>query len=92
MLKNFFILNKKLNQEKKNLMRENQNLKRNNWNDNLKIAKAKILARKTIKKLDEIQNIDRKGIREESKRKERNMMISDLRKDNIEIIKELTKK
>ncbi len=90
MFANFFKQNKKLEKEKNNLLKENQKLRKMNWNNNLKITKAKILATKTIKKLDEIQNIDRKGIREESKRKERNVLISDLKENYSEIIKQLT--
>ena len=87
MLTNFFKQNKQLENEKNKLIRENQNLKKANWNNNLKITKMKILATNTIKKLEEIQNIDRKGIREESKRKERNVLISDLKEEYSEIIK-----
>lgn len=90
MFANFFKQNKKLEKERNNLLKENQKLRKINWNTNLKITKAKILATKTIKKLDEIQNIDRKGIREESKRKERNVLISDLKENYSEIIKQLT--
>ena len=89
MLKNFFGENKKLKKEQKRLLRENQNLKKTNWNNSLKIAKAQILARKTLKRLEELQNIDRKGTREESKRKERNILISNLKKENIEMINQL---
>ena len=90
MFANFFRQNKKLEKEKNNLLKENQKLRKMNWNNNLKITKVKILATKTIKKLDEIQNIDRKGIREESKRKERNVLICDLKENYSEIIKQLT--
>ena len=87
MLTNFFKQNKQLKKEKNKLLKENQNLKKINWNNNLKITKMKILVTNTIKKLEEIQNIDRKGIREESKRKERNAVISDLKEEYSEIIK-----
>ena len=90
MFANFFKQNKKLEKERNNLLKENQKLRKINWNNNLKITKAKILATKTIKKLDEIQNIDRKGIREESKRKERNVLICDWKENYSEIIKQLT--
>lgn len=90
MFANFFKQNKKLEKERNNLLKENQKLRKINWNNNLKITKAKILATKTIKELDEIQNIDRKGIREESKRKERNVLICDLKENYSEIIKQLT--
>lgn len=89
MFKNFFKENKQLKKEEKRLLRENQKLKKVNWNNNLKIAKAQMLARKTLKKLEELQNIDRKGTREESKRKERNILISSLKNENIEIINQL---
>ena len=90
MFANFFKQNKKLEKERNNLLKENQKLRKINWNNNLKITKVKILATKTIKKLDEIQNIDRKGIREESKRKERNVLICDLKENYSEIIRQLT--
>lgn len=90
MFKKFFMKNEELRKEKKRLIRENQNLKKINWNNNIKITKAKILANKTINKLEEIQKIDRKGTREENKRKERNILISNLKKENFEIIKQLT--
>lgn len=90
MFKKFFMKNEELRKEKKRLIRENQNLKKMNWNNNIKITKAKILANKTINKLEEIQKIDRKGTREENKRKERNILISNLKKENFEIIKQLT--
>ena len=89
MFRNFFKENKQLKKEEKRLLRENQNLKKANWNNNLKIAKAQMLARKTLRKLEELQNIDRKGTREESKRKERNILISNLKNENIEIITQL---
>ena len=90
MLANFFKQNKELKKEKNKLLKENKNLKKANWNNNIRITKAKILAIKSIKRLDEIQNIDRKGIREESKRKERNVLISNLKNEYSEIIKQLT--
>lgn len=90
MFEKFFMKNEELRKEKKRLIRENQNLKKINWNNNIKIVKAKILANKTINKLEEIQKIDRKGTREENKRKERNILISNLKKENFEIIKLLT--
>ena len=90
MFKKFFMKKEELRKEKKRLIRENQNLKKMNWNNNIKITKAKILANKTINKLEEIQKIDRKGTREENKRKERNILISNLKKENFEIIKQLT--
>ena len=70
MLKGFFIQNEELEREKKRLIKENQDLKKINWNNNIKITKAKVMATKTINKLEGLQSIDRKGIREESKRKE----------------------
>lgn len=90
MFEKFFMKNEELRKEKKRLIRENQNLKKINWNNNIKIVKTKILVNKTINKLEEIQKIDRKGTREENKRKERNILISNLKKENFEIIKLLT--
>ncbi len=90
MFEKIFRKNEELRKEKKRLIRENQNLKKINWNNNIKIVKTKILVNKTINKLEEIQKIDRKGTREENKRKERNILISNLKKENFEIIKLLT--
>ena len=80
--------NKKLKKEQKRIQRENQNLKRMNWDNRLKLTKAQMLVIKTMKKLDELQNIDRKGTREESKRKERNILISNLKKELDYFLKE----
>ena len=80
--------NKKLKKEQKRLQRENQNLKRTNWDNSLKLTKAQMLIIKTMKKLDDLQNIDRKGTREESKRKERNILISNLKKELDYFLKE----
>ena len=57
MFKNFFKENKQLKKEEKRLLRENQNLKKVNWNNNLKIAKAQMLARKTLKKLEQEKKV-----------------------------------
>lgn len=92
MIKNIFNKSEKLKEETKRLIKENQKLKKIAWNNDLKIAKAKIIANDTIKKLNEIQEIDRRGIREESKRNQRNAAISNLKKEQLNIIEELTKK
>lgn len=62
--------------------------------EELKIQKvhATLLAEYTITKLLELEQIDRSGNSEESKRKRRNIIYNDLRKQNIDIINELSNK
>ena len=62
--------------------------------DNLEMQKlhTKLLAEHTLSKLLELEQIDRSGNAEEAKRKNRNVIINDLRKRNINIIKELSSK
>lgn len=84
--------NNDLEQENKTLCEENKQ----NRNDikELEIQKvhAKLLAEYTLTKLLELEEIDRSGNTEESKRKRRNIVYNDLRKQNIDILKELSNK
>lgn len=84
------IKNKELQKENETLYEENK-LNREDI-DNLEMQKlhAKLLAEHTLSKLLELEQIDRSGNAEEAKRKNRNVIINDLRKQNINIIKELS--
>lgn len=82
-----------------NLKKENEKVKEENEQNredisNLELQKVhcKLLAEYTIAKLLELEKIDRSGIAEESKRKRRNVIFNELRKSNINIIKELSNK
>ena len=74
--------NKILYDENKELRNENEELKMQNYH-------SKILAEDTLELLNLLQDIDRKGNSEESKEKDRNVILNNLRKRNINIIKEL---
>ena len=74
--------NKILYDENKELRNENEGLKMQNYH-------SKILAEDTLELLNLLQDIDRKGNSEESKKKDRNVILNNLRKRNINIIKEL---
>ncbi len=78
-----------LDQENKTLYTENRELR--NENEDLRLQKyhLKILAEDTLELLDLLQEIDSKGNSEETKRKDRNVIINNLRKRNINMIKEL---
>lgn len=51
---------------------------------------AKLLAEHTITQLYKLEQIDRSGNSEETKTKNRNVILNNLRKENINIIKELS--
>ena len=74
--------NKALYEENKELRIENEDLKLQNYH-------SKILAEDTLNLLNLLQEIDNKGNSEDTKKKDRNIIISNLRKRNIDIIKEL---
>ncbi len=86
------IKNRQLKKENKELYGENKQ-NRNDIEDlELQKVHAKSLAEYTISKLIELQQIDRSGNSEESKRKQRNVIFNELRKKNINIINELSNK
>lgn len=86
------IENHNLKKENEKLYRENK-LNREDISDlELQKIHCKLLTEYTIAKLLELEQIDRSGIAEESKRKRRNVIFNDLRKKNINIIKELSNK
>ena len=74
--------NKALYEENKELRIENEDLKLQNYH-------SKILAEDTLNLLNLLQEIDNKGNSEGTKKKDRNIIINNLRKRNINIIKEL---
>lgn len=86
------IRNNNLKNELKKAEEENALNREDTSNLELKIVHAKSLAKHTISKLIELEQIDRSGVSEESKRKQRNVIFNNLRKDNINIIKELSNK
>ena len=79
----------KLDRENKVLYEENRTLRDENSELRLQKYHSKVLAEDTLKLLNTLQDIDRKGNSEESKRKDRNIILNNLRKRNIDIIKEL---
>jgi len=58
----------------------------------LKNLHAKLLAENTIAQLSRLERIDRSGNSEEWKKQQRNIIYNDLRKQNIDILKELSNK
>ncbi len=88
------------------LILENNNLKEENLvvheenklnrieNEELKLQSihAKLLAENTIAELNNLERIDRSGNSEEWKKQQRNMIYNELRKLNIDIMKELSNK
>ena len=83
------IKNRKLQKENMELYEENK-LNREDITDlELKCVHAKLLGQYTIAKLRQLEEIDRSGIDEKSKTQRRNIIFNELRKENINIIKEL---
>ena len=84
------IKNRQLQKENKELYEENKR-NRNDIEDlELQRLHTKILAEHTIAKLLELEQLNRSGITEEAKTRHRNVIINDLRKQNINILKELS--
>jgi len=84
------IKNKELQKENETLYEENKLNREDIENLEMQKLHAKLLAEHTLSKLLELEQIDRSGNAEEAKRKNRNVIINDLRKQNINIIKELS--
>ena len=78
-----------LDQENKALYEENKDLRNENQELRLQNYHSKALAEDTLSLLNLLQEIDNKGNSEETKKKNRNIIINNLRKQNIDIIKEL---
>lgn len=83
------IENHDLKEENKVLYKENKENRNETELTNLKLRHALLLANKTLDYLNDLQEIDRLGIAEESKIKHRNVVINEMRLKNIDIIKEL---
>lgn len=83
------IENHHLKEENKVLYKENKENRNETELTNLKLRHALLLANKTLDYLNDLQEIDRLGIAEESKIKHRNVVINEMRLKNIDIIKEL---
>lgn len=83
------IENHHLKEENKILYKENKENRNETELTNLKLRHALLLANKTLDYLNDLQEIDRLGIAEESKIKHRNVVINEMRLKNIDIIKEL---
>ena len=78
-----------LDQENKTLYEENKELRNENEELKLQNLHSKVLAEDTLELLELLQEIERKGNSENTKTKERNVIINNLRQRNINIIKEL---
>lgn len=81
--------NRQLQKENEELDEENK-LNREDISDlEIKITHARLISQYTIAKLRQLEEIDRSGISEEAKKQHRNVIFNELRKENINIIKEL---
>lgn len=84
--------NHDLKEENRALYEENK-LNRSDIDDlELQKIHAKLLAENTIAQLNRLEQIERSGNPEETKKKNRNVILNDLRKQNINMIKELSNK
>ncbi|MCI8760966.1 MAG: hypothetical protein HFJ34_07675 [Clostridia bacterium] len=86
------IKNNNLEKENNKIKEENQKNREDISDLELQKVHCKLVAQYTIAKLLDLEQIDRSGISEESKRKRRNIIINELRKENINIINELSNK
>ena len=83
------IKNRQLQKENEELYEENK-LNREDISDlEIKITHARLISQYTISKLRQLEEIERSGIDEKSKTQRRNVIFNELRKENINIIKEL---
>lgn len=86
------IKNRQLQKENMELYEENK-LNREDIEDlELQKIHAKLLAECTLSRLVELEQIDRNGMSEKAKTQRRNVIFNELRKSNINIIKELSNK
>ncbi len=79
---------------KENLVAHKENKLNRRENEELKLQNthAKLLAEYTLTKILELEGIDRSGNSEKWKKQQRNIIYNDLRKQNIDIINELSSK
>ena len=83
------IKNHNLNAENLTVHEENKRNREDIEELKLQVLHAKNLAELTLDYLNDLEEIDRLGISEESKRKHRNTVINQMRYKNLDIIKEL---
>ncbi len=83
------IKNNNLKKELEKIKEENTLNRDDISNLELKIMHAKSTSQHTIAKIRQLEEIDRSGISEEAKKQRRNVIFNELRKENINIIKEL---
>ena len=86
------IKNRQLQKENEALYEENKQNRRDIEDLEIQKVHVKSLAEYTLTQLYKLEQIDRSGNSEEVKRKNRNVIINDLRKQNINIKKELSNK
>lgn len=83
------IRNANLKLENEEVKEENQKNRDEMSNLELKIFHAKVYAEDFLRQMNLLQEIDNRGNSEESKRKNKNLIINNLKKQSINIIKEL---
>lgn len=86
------IKNNELQKENEALYEENKSNREDIEDLEIQKIHAKILAENTLEQLNGLEKIDSSGNSEESKKKNRNVIINNLRKQNIDIINELSSK
>ncbi|MCI8384234.1 MAG: hypothetical protein HFJ33_05165 [Clostridia bacterium] len=86
------IKNRLLQKENMELYEENKANREDIEDLELQTIHARLLAECTLSRLLELEQIDRSGIAGESKRQQRNVIFNELRKSNINMIKELSNK
>lgn len=84
------IENNDLKAENRALYEENKSNREEIEDLELQKVHAKLLAQYTVTQLNKLEQIERSGNAEETKRKNRNVIYNDLRRQNINIIKELS--
>lgn len=83
------IRNANLKLENDAIKEENQRNRDETTDLELKIFHAKVFAEDFIRQLNLLQEIDNRGNSEETKRKNKNLIINNLKKQSTNIIKEL---
>lgn len=83
------IQNNQLKQENTKIKEENRLNRQDTDILKLKQYKAEVLARDTLKQLNKIQEILNTGLAEDVKKQNINIVVNNLRKSNLDIIKEL---
>lgn len=84
------IKNRQLQKENEELYKENKLNREDIENLEMQKIHAKLLAEYTLTQINKLEQIDNSGNLEEAKRKNRNVIYNDLRKQNINIKNELS--